>query len=364
MTTREHPVVELLDLEIHNGTEWVRWTDPLRAVHIQRGGKRKGLTQSVDVGTLSCEFVNAGDPLVNENIVPEEIVAYDGFNTGPDGWTGGTWDDSDGVTTLNTTDTPPLDGSATKTFSGLTPGRTYTIRAFRSGAASQVTVNSIQTYAEAAARFATYGDAQAAAVVADPNTPMLYPSESLFPSSTTFVTGTSPMTYGQFEKTRASKVLGSPVLEGAGFALLEMHFTAVWSEHKVTLSTTAEGITRWDRVQIVRDAYAVETPELKPNQRVRIISGENIMWAGTTEDIASQYELDKNTGRSTAFVNLGAVDAVSAVAGVTRYGAVVEGGAGSETWPSRINRLATSAPASVTVEHVAEATDIVRYSLG
>ena len=360
MTTREHPVVELLDLEIHNGTEWVRWTDPLRAVHIQRGGKRKGLTQSVDVGTLSCEFVGAGDPLVNENIVPEEIVAYDGFNTGPDGWTGGEWQDAEGTTTLNTDSA--LD--ATKTFSALTPGRTYTIRAFRSGAASQVTVNSIQTYAEAAARFATYGDAQAAAVVADPNTPMLYPSESLFPSSTTFVTGTSPMTYRQFEQRLANKALGSPVLDGAGFALLELKFTAVWSEHKVTLSTTAEGITRWDRVQIVRDAYAVETPELKPNQRVRVVSGEHTLWAGTTEDIASQYELDKNTGRSTAFVNLGAVDAVSAVAGVTRYGAVVEGGAGSETWPSRINRLAQSAPASVEVEHVEEATDILRYSLG
>lgn len=354
--TRERPVIELIDLEIFDGSEWARWTDPLRSINIRRGGKRKGLTQSVDVGTLSCEFVNAGDPLVNESTVPAEVVFYDGFASGVEGWSGGAWDDAGGATTLNTT----FADAATTTIGGLQPGRTYTIRAFRSGAACRVEVDQVQTYSEATTRFATYADAQAAA---------------------------AGLSYEGFEQTHANKALASAPVVNESFSLLEMKFTAVWSHHEIRLSTYVEnagygfgpygegpygefvleddpGATRWDRVQIVRDAYTVATPQLKPNQRVRLQAGEQTVWAGTTEDIASAYTLDKDTGRTTAHVSLAAVDAVSAIAGVTRYGAVVEGGARSETWPSRINRLALSAPAGVAVEHVDEATDIVRYALG
>lgn len=184
----ERPLLDFMRLSI-NG---IAWASPLSSVHIDRGGKRDGATQTVSVGTLTCTFVNAGDPMD-----PGE-----GFGTGPFG-------------------TGPFGG----------------------------------------------GDP---AVIA-PNDPVFLTAE------------VGPIFIRQF--------------------------------------------------------------------------------TGYVNDVATEYRLNKSTGVTTTFTTVTAVDAVSPLVNTTRYGVLVEGGAQFETWAQRMNRLALSAPAGVTVQPADETQEIKVYAL-
>lgn len=85
------------------------------------------------------------------------------------------------------------------------------------------------------------------------------------------------------------------------------------------------------------------------------------IWSGLINDVDASYLLNKSTNKLTTIVSITAVDAVAAHASITRYGAVVEGGAGFETWAQRITRLASSAVTPVTVP--VDDAPIVRYSI-
>lgn len=107
----------------------------------------------------------------------------------------------------------------------------------------------------------------------------------------------------------------------------------------------------------------IEDERLGPNLRVRVrhrVTGDAV-FTGRILDIFTAYHVDKATGQTNTVVTVVAVDAVSAHAAVTRYGAVTPGGAGFETWSPRITRLAESAVTDVDVPP--DDSPIVRYAL-
>jgi hypothetical protein len=72
--------------DLGNGDEEIQWTNYLpvaRNATIQRGGKRAGVVQTMDVGTLNISLVNAGDPADDPAITPNtpiRLVAVQGGN--------------------------------------------------------------------------------------------------------------------------------------------------------------------------------------------------------------------------------------------------------------------------------------------
>lgn len=77
----ERPLLDFMRLSIDN----VAWAAPLSSVHIDRGGKRNGATQTVAPGTLTCTLVNAGDPLTPDTGFGEGPFGLLPFGGGPDG---------------------------------------------------------------------------------------------------------------------------------------------------------------------------------------------------------------------------------------------------------------------------------------
>lgn len=339
---REHPAIDLLDLEVFDGIEWVRWTEPLTGVSIQRGGKRDGVTQSVDVGTLTATFVNAGDPLISEVTIPDTEVYRDGFEDGLGSWSGGTW----GTTPFRGEHSLDLaDDTVTRTqVGGLIPGEHYRLSAWANGSEAAIVAAVIpQTYAEVQAprATATYGE---------------------------IGTSLGALSYGSvardlWVKTAVSTGTGTPFPPTPAWRQLSAEFTAHWDTHTIILS--APEPTYFDHVTVERLAHTVPVPHLRPNRPVRLVATDTRtpVWTGTTNDLDSRYVLDKDTGRKTTYVTLAAVDAVAPLVGTTRYGAVVEGGVGYERWSQRINRLASSAPAGVAVEEVDERLEVEVYAL-
>lgn len=72
----EQPITNLLAFESYDAATatWIGWTGALRALGATRGGKRAGVTATVEVGILSAELVNAGDPLQDARLAPNVPV--------------------------------------------------------------------------------------------------------------------------------------------------------------------------------------------------------------------------------------------------------------------------------------------------
>lgn len=63
--------------DLGDGDEELQWTNYLpvaRAATIQRGGKRSGVVQTMDVGTLNISLVNAGDPEDDAAMTPNTPI--------------------------------------------------------------------------------------------------------------------------------------------------------------------------------------------------------------------------------------------------------------------------------------------------
>lgn len=92
----EQPVIELLEVELLEPSEgfilgrskldedylgdadaplnWVAYTGAALGVSGQRGGKRAGVVNTIDVGTLNVTLLNAGDPAVVAGMVPNATI--------------------------------------------------------------------------------------------------------------------------------------------------------------------------------------------------------------------------------------------------------------------------------------------------
>lgn len=88
-----------------------------------------------------------------------------------------------------------------------------------------------------------------------------------------------------------------------------------------------------------------------------ILYQDTSLFTGNLEDVQVDYDRKGNS-----FVAITAADAVKQHNNVQRYGAVVEGGVGYETWASRIRRLAESATADVNPPGTESDQDRTIYS--
>lgn len=306
------------------------WTPHVRNMTVNRGGQRKDASQSVDVGTLSCTLVNAGDPLTGSRIkpnvavrlmdrgngtetitVPNEVLYLQtGFPGGTlDGWTffgSGSATISGGKLRASRTSGTAAWGIK-KTFTGFIPGVNYALAA--------------SLYTD----FSTTAGLQTtwAGVTGIGNGPIFDASPG---------------------------VLGDEVIPF-------IEFTATSTTHEMTLTVAySAGSTPinafWDEIYLPQQQTVIPNPEF-------VTPGP--VFTGRARGLRTEYELDKSTGSMDTFVTFSAVDAVSQHANTTRYGAVVEAGAGYETWAARIARLAGSS--ATPVELPTDDAPIVRYSL-
>lgn len=333
----EDPLVQLLQLETYDAatTSWVPWFSAANAVSVQRGGKANGASTTVDVGTLSATLVNAGDPLTDTRLKPNvpirlmrkdvgeptiaiaAVSAYSqGFESSVDSWTAVAGTTAARANTFSTGPTyahagthvltvqRTSTGGATSVYrnlGGLTIGRSYTLTAWFNNA-----------------------------------------DESSYQYSFIGVNGIGN-----------SATLDNGFL--AGWAQHSFTFVATSITHTAVLNTTAGNTfvpAYWDDVVLNQNAYTLPNPAYIPAVPV---------FTGRINDLATTYQLNKNTGEMTTFVNISATDAVSAHANTTRYGAVSAGGVGYETWASRVIRLATSSTATITPP--ADDSPIVRYGI-
>lgn len=358
----EKPIIELLSLEIYNDDEakWEAWTDPLNRLSIQRGGQRKGTTNTVDVGTLTCTFVNAGDPLAGGTLLPNQkvrlktldtpqghfepgpdivdvpahdvehgtsVLYTDGFETYPEytanpgGWTNSAsgycrntgQEDGDygrtGLQRLKVAYTS-TEGLVTRTFTGLSIGAPYTFKTW----AQSASANTVEV------RLSGIAD----------------------------VAGTSLTSWTWTELTRT--------------------FVATATSHTISIDfrhASASAYAFLDDITFTQDAWTEHVPATyKPGPDVWVedppLPG-TIIWAGLTNDFVTSYDLDKSTGEMNTFTALTAIDAVGVHAATPRYGAVTPGGVGYTTWALRLAALATSASTPVTVP--VDNAPIVRYSI-
>lgn len=77
---------------------------------------------------------------------------------------------------------------------------------------------------------------------------------------------------------------------------------------------------------------------VRPNTPVRLVSDDDPIYTGVVQDVTMTDDRDGHRR-----VTLTAVDGRASLSNTQRYGAVVEGSVGYESWEARINRLRTSA---------------------
>ena len=72
----EGPVLNLLRFDTYDADAeaWVPWAEPLNSLEVERGGKRAGVTTTVEPGLLTATLVNAGDPVSDVRVRPNVPV--------------------------------------------------------------------------------------------------------------------------------------------------------------------------------------------------------------------------------------------------------------------------------------------------
>lgn len=328
---QEHPLANVLDLEVFESGNWVPYTGALTNVSIQRGGKRSGAVNTVDVGLLNATLINAGDPLnagtlkpnmpvrvlskaQGDPLIPAVTMYTQDFEANSTGWTAGTTNTitrssgvgvaaSWGLVTSRSTATAGQ-VQAKYTATGLTSGRSYTLSAWWANKDDNNVLN-----------------------------------------GKVGVTG---------------KAYGTPVnpLFTVPYEKASYTFTATATSHELLLEHTAAGspgftfqtIGYWDDVTLLEDAL--------PNPLY--VPGE-VFFTGRLVDLATSYRLDKSNGEKTTYVSISATDAVSSHNNSIRPGAYSGIAPYYETWAVRINRLDDSAVTAVNPP--ADDSPIVRYSI-
>lgn len=404
----ESPIYGQLDLQTYNGSTWESWIGSTQKIDIQRGGERTQVSQTVEVGTLNCTLVNAGDPMTDPRLrpnVPIRLKAADipqgHYVPGPDIITVpahdvqhpevGHWAPGPDVVTVPAHDVShPVEVLETNSFN----------------------TSSVEGWDN----WSYIGDATSVPFTEDGALKVTAGPDQIGQPSLVAAKVVTGLTIGAFY------TIGLDVFMPAGWAYgallwndatfgnsgsvdfdtaaagmwqhVEMDFMATSSEfafmvgclHEDDVTVTEGDYFLMDNTQFVRDSYTETVPDqYGPGPDIWVVDqaawvehvpavygpGPDvwvadaslpgaIIWTGVISDIETDYDIDKS-GDSVAYVHVSAVDAVSAHKANTRYGAVTDGGVGYERWAARINRLAASS--TTPINPPGDDTPIVRYAV-
>lgn len=150
-------------------------------------------------------------------------------------------------------------------------------------------------------------------------------------------------------------MIEQPVLNLLKFQRFDL-VNSVWDDFTAELTqvtanrggTTAVDVGTLTAVMTV-DVDPLQSGVLKPNQQVRLVLRDSgiALFTGSILDVDVQRIRDEAIQSDYLQATVTVVDAVAVLGSKTRYGAVVEGGVGFESWAQRIIRLAASSPSDV-----------------
>ena len=303
---------------------------------IRRGGVRDGLGVRTDVGLATFRLLDAQDPMDGGTLAPgqpvrilagehvpayeveheEEVVYSQDFSSfeygteDPDGWTGSPTaayvdlteaDDSLSLAVSRASSPTTGNVTASRTFSGLTVGRSYTFSAEVQSAASGT--NSVKIVVTGV------GESAPVNMPGSPSWPWV------------------PISYTFTAEATSHTVVITGMLATGGFQSYYI-----------------------DEVTLTQDAWTEVVPAVERQP----------IFTGRIAHLNSRYPLNKQTGQSRTYVEVTVADAVQIHGSTMRYG-VDLGVDTDETFEERIDRLAASANAPVEVPEVGG--PIVRYAL-
>lgn len=340
MTIREYPVIDTLDVAYQAASgQWVDLNNKATKVDVKRGGKRAGVSNSIDVGSMSLELFGAVDLDTSSALRPNVPIRVAGRDGKPgqtiestqgffsvysqsgftaqtanqarpalDGVPAGTrwsWSVSIAANTTATLTTSPYP-RASRSINAVTLqlGRRYAVSA---------RVNDWDAETAVPLRFAIYYN----------------------PTQSSPLTATTVVARGDIRPTDATRYSDLPpvsweVTESTGYYIIVVE-AAKAITHPAGAARVVSGFSFFDY------KYA-----LLPQEPTAVFTG-------TIADLTQRPEFDKNTGTKRIFTSIYAVDAVQPLAATQRYGAIVEDGAAHESWEDRIGRLAASSPVPVTI---------------
>ena len=337
---QEYPVINTLDVAYKaTSGEWVDLNNKATRVDVKRGGKRAGVSNSIDVGSMSLELFGAVDLDTSSALRPNVPIRV----AGRDGKPGQIIESTQGFFTgypqsgftLQTANQarPALDGVPAGTrwswSVSIAANTTATLstspypRASRSLAASQLLIG--RRYAVSA----RVNDWDAETAV--PLRFAIYYN----PTTSSPLTATTVVARGDIRPTDATRYSALPpvsweVTESTGYYIIVVE-AAKAITHPAGAARVVSGFSFFD--------YRYEMLPQEPTA----------VFTGTIADLTQRPEFDKNTGTKRTFTSIYAVDAVQPLAATQRYGAIVENGAGHESWEDRIGRLAASSPVPTTI---------------
>ncbi len=288
------------------------WTDYLceaRSVNITRGGSQDGIVTSLDVGTASVRLVNAGNPLDSPNIKPNRPVR---ISSGERDTTTNRYslDFDDGIVppgvlannvgwfTQEVVDNPSGDGKALHIFHGGSGSWT--------GFRSVTNVKKGDTYT---VNFKMYVD--------NPN--QRYGGVRISDQSVV-----DHMDYDIVYET-ASTAIAVPQGEWVDQTLTYVADRDMAKMGFYFMGTRPESMYSWN---FYLDDLRLDLTRSEPQ----------LLFTGDIQDVFMDYDREGNE-----FVSFTAADGIRSVNNTQRYGAVVENGAGFETWAQRMRRLSQSA---------------------
>lgn len=336
---RERPVIETLDIAYQRRSgDWVTLNDRATKIEAQRGGKRSGVTNKIDVGTLSVQLAGALSVAQRQDLSPNTPVRVAARDGRPGGW-------------LYELPTPvTADGWIRSTSGGLTltpaiqnrpaVGDVPAGNRLSYGFTADGTVGG--PYARELMTRQIWGgnfipgrryriSARAVDHVPANNAPIrLVASNASIPGRELLVLGKA-RTQNAYEYTEIPAI----EFEFPAELATSYMYIGIGMSRAVAFGIGSTGTYQ----SFSLSEFRIDLLPLDPSSVI----------TAKIADVVDRSDLDKNTGKVRTFTTITAVDAVQIHANTQRYGAVTDGGGGFETWENRVNRLAASAQAPVRV---------------
>jgi len=340
MTIRETPVIDTLDIAYRDASgSWVNLNNKATSVSVQRGGKRSGVSNKIDVGTLTAELYGAVDLETSQQLTPNTPIRVAGRGGLPGAiveTTQSAW-----VRTI-------VPGATLQALAQSRPALDDVPAGSRSSYSATLAANTsvdyaagVRGYRAIAASVLLPGRIYRASVrvndwAAENAVPLQFEVRYHPTSNNPTVAGGYVVATAQARPIDATRYSALPMIEWEATETSGYYIICVIATKPITYpaqsaSRTVAGFSFFD--------YKFE---LLPSEPPAVFTG-------TVADLVQREEFDKNTGKSKTFTTLLAVDNVAPIANTQRYGAVVEQGGGFENWEDRIRRLALSSPVPVRV---------------
>lgn len=331
---REYPVINTLDFSYRDeGGTWRTLNNKATKVDVVRGGKRAGVGNKIDVGTLSADLFGDLDLDVRAMLRPGTPIRVAGRNgvagsalfTQPTPGTGTGW---------NRTAAPPVATlvpiTAARPAKGTVAAGTRLCYGWTPSAAAIIgSEDARNTLSRFVSNLPPNRRFRITAQISDWDVSKSAP----FRLQASVRIGTA---YTEFKGTprRPNERLYTdlPTLEFDTYDWDGPSTATVWiaETRRPTVPANSSGV--WMGYDVL--SFKVEMLPLDPDA----------VFTGQILDLTQREELDLSTGRSRTFTTILGVDNVSPIANTTRYGAIVEQGGGYENWEDRIRRLAASSP--------------------